>query len=699
MAETERRWHIGVDVGGTFTDVVLERGAAQVSTKVLTTQDAPERGVLEGVRMALERAGAAPGDVGLVIHGTTLATNALIERKGARTALVVTEGFRDSVEMAHENRFEQYDINMDRPPPLVPRWLRWPVRERMSAKGEPLVPLDEASVAEVVAQAREYDVEAIAVGLLHSYANPEHEQRIGALMAEALPEVPVTLSCEVCPEIREYERLSTACSNAYVQPRMAGYLSALDKALKSLGLSCPFMLMTSGGGLTDLETAVRFPVRLVESGPAGGAVLAAWIARRRGLDRVLSFDMGGTTAKLCLIDDYDPQTTRSFEVARAWRNLKGSGLPLRIPAIEMVEIGAGGGSIAAVDGLGRLRVGPESAGADPGPACYGRGGEAATVTDADLALGRINAKAFAGGSGLDEEAGSAALKDGVARPLEMTEPLAAYAVSEVVDENMANAARVHAVEWGKDIRARTMIAFGGAAPLHAARLAEKLELDAVLVPMQAGVGSAVGFLRAPVSYELARSRHMRLSSFDADEASALLREMADEARNVVALAAGEAADRRDEVRHAYMRYVGQGHEIAVRLPEGGLGDTARLRDAFEAAYRQLYDRAIPGQDLEVLSWTVTVSSAPPPAPPATMPGDPAREAVAARARLFNGGEFVDAPMHRREALAAGAAVAGPALIVEDQTATVVSDAFDARIEEDGSILLTRKEQAPARTNL
>ena len=697
MNDVTAPWHIGVDVGGTFTDVVLERGAAEVSTKVLTTQDAPERGVLEGVRAALERAGAAPGDVGLVIHGTTLATNALIERKGARTALVVTEGFRDSVEMAHENRFEQYDISMDRPPPLVPRWLRWPVRERMSARGEPLIPLDEASVREVAERAREHDVDAIAVGLLHSYANPAHEQRVGALLAKALPDVTVTLSCEVCPEIREYERLSTACANAYVQPRMARYLSALDEALKALGLSCPFMLMTSGGGLTDLETAVRFPVRLVESGPAGGAVLAAWIARQRGLDRVLSFDMGGTTAKLCLIDDCMPQTTRSFEVARAWRNLKGSGLPLRIPAIEMVEIGAGGGSIAAVDGLGRLRVGPESAGADPGPASYGRGGVAATVTDADLVLGRIDATAFAGGSGLDARSGAAALNAQVAEPLEMTEPLAAYAVSEVVDENMANAARVHAVEWGKDIRARTMIAFGGAAPLHAARLAEKLELDAVVVPPQAGVGSAVGFLRAPVSYELARSRHMRLSAFDTNDAAALLEEMASEARAVVALAAGEAANGLDEVRHLYMRYVGQGHEIAVRLPEGGLGDTDLLRHAFEAAYRRLYDRAIPGQDLEVLSWTVTVSSAPPEVLPTGAPGG-GRMDAAANAPLFDNGGFVEAAMHRREALSAGASVPGPALIVEDQTTTVVSAAFDARVEADGSILLTRKDRDIGGTN-
>ena len=697
MNDVTAPWHIGVDVGGTFTDVVLERGAAQVSTKVLTTQDAPERGVLEGVRAALEHADAAPGDVGLVIHGTTLATNALIERKGARTALVVTEGFRDSVEMAHENRFEQYDISMDRPPPLVPRWLRWPVRERMSARGEPLIPLDEASVREVAERARKHDVDAIAVGLLHSYANPEHEQRVGALLAKALPDVTVTLSCEVCPEIREYERLSTACANAYVQPRMARYLSALDEALKALGLSCPFMLMTSGGGLTDLETAVRFPVRLVESGPAGGAVLAAWIARQRGLDRVLSFDMGGTTAKLCLIDDCMPQTTRSFEVARAWRNLKGSGLPLRIPAIEMVEIGAGGGSIAAVDGLGRLRVGPESAGADPGPASYGRGGTAATVTDADLVLGRIDATAFAGGSGLDARSGAAALNGQVAGPLEMTGPLAAYAVSEVVDENMANAARVHAVEWGKDIRARTMIAFGGAAPLHAARLAEKLELDAVVVPPQAGVGSAVGFLRAPVSYELARSRHMRLSAFDANEAAALLEEMASEARAVVALAAGEAANGLDEVRHLYMRYVGQGHEIAVRLPEGGLGDTDLLRHAFEAAYRRLYDRAIPGQDLEVLSWTATVSSAPPEVLPTGAPGGDRTDA-AANAPLFDNGGFVEAAMHRREALSAGASVPGPALIVEDQTTTVVSAAFDARVEADGSILLTRKDRDIGGTN-
>ena len=689
-------WRLAVDIGGTFTDVVLECAGGQVSAKVLTTPEAPEAGVLEGVRAALGEAGAAPGDIALVIHGTTLATNALIERKGARTALVVTEGFRDSVEMAHENRFEQYDIQMDRPPPLVPRWLRWPVRERMDARGRALVPLDEASVAEVAALARRHSVEAIAVGLLHSYANPAHERRVGALLAEALPGLPVTLSCEVCPEIREYERLSTASANAYVQPRMAGYLRALDSALGALGVTCPFMLMTSGGGLTDLETAIRFPVRLVESGPAGGAVLAAHIARERGLDRVLSFDMGGTTAKLCLIDDARPQATRSFEVARAWRNLKGSGLPLRIPAIEMVEIGAGGGSIAGVDGLGRLRVGPKSAGADPGPASYGRGGRRATVTDADLALGRIDADAFAGGGRrLDAAAASAALRRDVAEPLAMEEPLAAYALSEVVDENMANAARVHAVEWGKDVRARTMIAFGGAAPLHAARLAEKLELDAVVVPANAGVGSAIGFLRAPVSYEVARSRHMRLSAFDPAEAGALLEEMAAEAHAVVAPAVGPAADRLGEARRAYMRYVGQGHEIAAPLPEGGPLEAEELRRAFETAYRQLYDRAIPDQDVEVLSWTVTVSS-PPGEAPAVEAAAGGGAAEAAPARLFDGGAFADARAWRREALAAGTELAGPALIVEDQTTTVVPAGFDARIEADASILLTRRTDAAGR---
>jgi len=344
---------LGVDIGGTFTDVALEIGERRFTGKILTTPHAPEEGVLAALRSVTAEAGVTPGEVGVIIHGTTLATNALIERKGARTALLTTEGFRDVVEIRHENRFEQYDVNIDLPPPLVPRRLRLPVRERIDAQGEVLLPLDESSVARAIDALAAQQIEAVAVGLLHSFTNPDHERRLGDAIARRLPQVAVTLSCEVSPEMREYERFSTACANAYLQPLIGRYLAKLARELLRAGFHCPLLLMTSGGGITTTETAIRFPVRLVESGPAGGAIFAACIAREHGLDQVVSFDMGGTTAKICLIDKARPQTARAFEVARIYRFLKGSGLPLRIPVIEMVEIGAGGGSIARVDTLWR----------------------------------------------------------------------------------------------------------------------------------------------------------------------------------------------------------------------------------------------------------------------------------------------------------------------------------------------------------
>ena len=710
MNHAQGRCRLAVDVGGTFTDVALELGTGGarggvVTAKVLTTPDAPEEGVVAAVGEAVRAAGIAPGEVDLLIHGTTLATNALIERTGAKTALLVTEGFRDSVEMALENRFEQYDISIDRPAPLVPRHLRWPVAERTNYRGEVLVPLDEGTVHALVPRFERNGIEAVAVGLLHSYANPAHERRVGEILAAALPELRITLSSEVCPEIREYERQSTACANAYVQPRMSGYLTRLESELRSLGLGCPLLLMTSGGGLTTLDNATRFPIRLVESGPAGGAILATEIARECGGDDAVSFDMGGTTAKICLIDGCEPQMTRTFEVARAYRNLKGSGLPVRIPAIEMVEIGAGGGSIAGVDGMGRLNVGPASAGADPGPACYDRGGERPTVTDADVVLGRIDPAEFAGGSvRLAPERAVETIRGAVGAPLELTDPLAALSVSEMVDENMANAARVHAVEWGKDISARTMIAFGGAAPLHAARLAQKLDVGRVIVPTGAGVGSAIGMLRAAVSYEVVRSRYLRLADFDPGTVNDLLAEMHEEARAVVEAGAGEGGGL-EEARHAYMRYVGQGHEIVVSLPVRALetGDGATLAEAFDAEYARLYGRTIPGQEREILSWTLTVTARKPasssasPSPPASSKDgagstgrDPGPTTPPTR-RLFDPvlADYAAAAVHRRERLAPEDALAGPAVIVEDQTTTVVPEGFRATVDPLGYLVLDR----------
>ena len=685
---------LGVDIGGTFTDVALELGDKRWSAKILTTPEAPERAVIEVIHQVLGEAGLLPADLSIIIHGTTLATNAIIERKGARTALVTTEGFRDTIEIRHENRFEQYDVNIDLPPPLVPRRLRFPVRERVDAQGRVLVPLDEIGVADLAGRLAEHRVEAVAVGFLHSFTNPAHERRAGEILARHLPNVPVTLSSDVSPEMREYERFSTACANAYVQPLIGRYLGNLEALLQREGFACPLFLMLSGGGLTAVETAIRFPVRLVESGPAGGAIFAAEIARQCRLDKVLSYDMGGTTAKICLIDDLKPQTSRAFEVARIYRFKKGSGLPLRIPVIEMVEIGAGGGSIARIDRLKRITVGPDSAGADPGPACYGRGGAAPTVTDADLVLGRIDPTGFSGGRmALDRTAAEAALRRDVAEPLGLALELAALGVSEIVDENMANAARVHAIESGKDARGRTLVAFGGAAPLHAARLAEKLGLDRVVVPANAGVGSAVGFLRAPIAYEIVRSSLQRLDEFDPERANALLAEMRAEALPIVRRGAPDAT--LTETRSAFMRYRGQGHEIAVPLPVRPYhGDDAQtLRAAFEDAYRRLYHRVIPGVEVEVLSWVLLLSAPPPAEAPAAPPTPlPYMPEPARRRPVFDPetGEFIAVAIYDREELKPGAQIAGPAVIVEDETSTVVTRLFTATIDPFGYITLDRR---------
>ena len=694
MAEQVAR--LGVDIGGTFTDVALEAGGRRYSAKMLTTPEAPERAVLAAIHTVLHEAGLAPADSSIIIHGTTLATNAIIERKGAKTALLTTEGFRDTIEIRHENRFEQYDVNIDLPPPLVPRRLRFPVRERVDARGRVLVPLDEGALAPVIARLATERIEAVAIGFLHSFMNPSHERRVGEILAERLPDVAVTLSSDVSPEMREYERFSTACANAYVQPLIGRYLADLEKMLRQEGFVCPLFLMLSGGGLTAVETAIRFPVRLVESGPAGGAIFAGEIARQCGLDKVLSYDMGGTTAKICLIDDLKPQTSRAFEVARIYRFKKGSGLPLRIPVIDMVEIGAGGGSIARVDRLKRITVGPDSAGADPGPACYGRGGTAPTVTDADLMLGRIDPTGFSGGRmALDRDAAEAALRREVGQPLDLAIDLAALGVSEIVDENMANAARVHAIESGKDASGRTLVAFGGAAPLHAARMAEKLGLNRVLVPSYAGVGSAVGFLRARIAYEIVRSSLQRLDRFDASAANGLYAAMRAEAEPVVRRGAGDAP--LTETRSAFMRYRGQGHEIAVPLPTRPYRaeDAEMLHTAFEEEYRRLYHRVIPGVEVEVLSW-VMLLSAPRPAErdtvaPAPVPHTP----QPARSRpVFDpeAGEFIEVPIYERRDLKPGALIPGPAVIVEDETSTVLTRLFDARIDAFGYIELTRHPQ-------
>ncbi len=687
---------IGIDIGGTFTDVVLDRDGVRHATKTLTTQ-APAEGFMAGLREVMDAAGVAAGDVGLVLHGTTLATNALIERKGAVTALFVTRGHRDSLEIAYENRFDQYDITADRSRPLVPRRLRLPVCERINARGEVLTPLDEEAVAARIDCLGELGVESVAVGLLHAYANPHHEQRIAAMIAERLPRVAVSVSSDVCPEIREYERQTTTVANAYIKPVMATYLADVEDALKQDGFACPCLLMTSGGSLVTIATARAYPVRLIESGPAGGAILAGHIARCLGDDRVVSFDMGGTTAKVCLLEHGEPLLGRHFEVDRAHRFMKGSGIPLKIPVVEMVEIGAGGGSIASVDHLGRIQAGPQSAGAEPGPACYGRGGTAPAVTDANLTLGRLDAAGFAGGTfDLDPQAAATAILESVGTPLSQTAVEAARGIVEIVDENMAAAARVHAIERGMEVEDRTMIAFGGAAPLHALRVAEKLGIRKVVVPVNAGVGSAVGLLLAPVAYEVVRSQYQRLSRFDASTLNTLLDDMSAEAHDVVTR--GAPGQTVSEYRHAYARYIGQGHEIRIDLPDRMLtdDDAGWIAGAFEDAYRLQFGRTVPGLEVEVLTWSLTavadVSRSPASRTASTRSGD-------AGARTFRGMVFPgDDNMSRtavlpRHGLAPGEEVVGPAAIVETQTTTIVSPGWRGSIDTDGHLVFEQGRDA------
>jgi N-methylhydantoinase A len=681
---------LGVDIGGTFTDVVLESAGRRHATKVLTTHAAPEEAILTGIARVCAAAGLPPSRLTRIIHGTTLATNALIERRGALTALVTTEGFRDVIEMRTESRFEQYDLRLTLPDPLIPRDARFTLRERIDAGGNVLVALDPEETEALAARLAGF--ESIAIGFLHSYLNPVHERQVAETFAARLPGVSLSLSCEVSPQMREYERFTTTCANAYVRPLMEGYLSRLRARLAGIGATCPLHLIHSGGGLIDVATAARFPVRLVESGPAGGAIFAATVARAHGLNRVLSFDMGGTTAKLCLIRDGMPRSARVFEVARSWRFKKGSGMPISIPVIDMVEIGAGGGSLAHVDALGRLQVGPDSAGSEPGPACYGRGGNRPAVTDADLVLGRLDPAAFAGGAiRLDPARARAALAAHVGGPLGLGDEAAAAALSEMVDENMANAARVHAVENGEDLADYTMIAFGGAAPLHAGRLCQKLGIARLLVPPGAGVGSAIGFLRAPHAFEATRSVYMRLDEFDAGAARAIWAALAEEAAGFVRTAAPEGAIRTD--RRLYMRYVGQGWEVPVPVT-GAMAD-APDRDAyaaaFESVYAGLFGRTVAGLAVEITVWAAKaatpVAEPPPVAPPAA-----ARPAVGTRVRSLIDpvtGAAEEAAEIARDLLADGCTVAGPAVITEEETTIVLPAGFAATGRADGCIDIRR----------
>jgi len=679
---------LGVDIGGTFTDVVLESGDAQFSAKVLTTYAAPENAIIDGMHQVCAKAGVSPEQIGQIIHGTTLATNALIERRGAKTALITTQGFRDVIEMRTESRFEQYDLNLTLPEPLLPRQMRFTVNERVNSKGEVMIDLDPEDIRAVALRIKEAGFESVAVGLIHSYLNPAHEQMVREVLAEILPDVAISLSCEVSPQMREYERFNTVVANAYIKPLMASYLGRLEERLQSEGVDCRVFLMHSGGGIISIQSAAEFPVRLVESGPAGGAVFAAHIAARYGLDKVLSFDMGGTTAKICLIKNQTPKTSRVFEVARTYRFKKGSGMPISIPVIDMVEIGAGGGSLAHVDAMRQIRVGPESAGSEPGPACYGRDGLRPAVTDADLLLGKLDPDNFAGGSiPLYPDASQAALLAHVGEMLGMDAVEAAFGVAEMVDENMANAARVHAVENGEDLSQYTMIAFGGAAPLHAGRLCEKLGIARCLVPPGAGVGSAIGFLRAPFSFEATRSVYMKLSDFDPGVIRTLLADLQAEATGFV-----RTCDRDAPILSefkVYMRYTGQGWEIPIDLTERQAmdPDAATFEARFEEDYAKLFGRVVAGMDIEITVWSVNATT-PPEAVERVglaVAGDVAAQ-VSTRA-LFDPAKaaFLEATIINRDAMQSGQRAVGPAAVTEAETTIIIPASRDVIRQPDGCI--------------
>ena len=686
MAATSIR--LGVDIGGTFTDVVLEKDGVLFSTKVLTTYVAPENAIIDGMHQVCAKASIAPSEIDQIIHGTTLATNALIERRGAKTALITTEGFRDVIEMRTESRFEQYDLNLNLPEPLLPRQMRFTVAGRVDANGHVLVDIDRAEVETVVDKIAEAGFESVAVGFIHSYLNPAHEELVRDVLAEKLPDVAVSISSEVSPQMREYERFNTVVANAYIKPLMASYLGRFEDRLKAEGVACRIFLMHSGGGIISIQNAADFPVRLVESGPAGGAVFAAHIAARYGLDKVLSFDMGGTTAKICLIKNQTPKTSRVFEVARTYRFKKGSGMPISIPVIDMVEIGAGGGSLAHVDAMRQIRVGPESAGSEPGPACYGRGGERPGVTDADLVLGKLDPDNFAGGSiKLHPDASKSALSTVVGDTLDMDAVEAAFGVAEVVDENMANAARVHAVENGEDLSEYTMIAFGGAAPLHAGRLCEKLGVDRLLVPPGAGVGSAIGFLRAPFSFEANRSVYMKLSDFDGDRIKSLLTDLKTEATGFVRTC-DEVSPILSEFK-VYMRYTGQGWEIPIELTEEQAmnPDAATFETRFIQVYSKLFGRPVEGMDIEITVWSVNATT--PPEKVMRMDETDGSDVVtvAGQRPLFDAAlaKYLDAQIVNRFDMGSGQRAKGPAAVVEDETTIIVPASRDAIRQPDGCI--------------
>ena len=677
----------GVDIGGTFTDLcVADDGQVVAVNKTLTTPRDPAEGVETVLADTLDELGMAFRDLELIVHGTTLVTNAIIERRGSPTALLTTSGFRDALEIGRERRYELYDLLIELPRPLVPRHLRFDVPERTLADGTIAAALDEGYVERLVTELAEAGIEAVGICFLHSFANPEHERRAREAVGRAAPAMRVSLSSEVVGAIREYERTSTTVANVYVQALVDRYLADLADRLERQGFGGSLYVMLSSGGVATVPTARRFPVRLLESGPAAGALAAASAGRAGGRPELISFDMGGTTAKVCIIEDGKPLVTNEFEVDRVYRLKRGSGLPIKLPVIDMIEIGVGGGSLAGIDALGLLKVGPRSAGADPGPACYGRGGRQPTVTDADLVLGYLDPDFFLGGRmSLDLEAARAAIEREVAAKLNISVEAAAWGIHVIVNEDMANAARVHAVERGKDPAALPLFTFGGAGPVHATGVARALGSPAVVAPLAAGVMSALGFLAAPLAFDFAHSWRCPILDLDRERATAVLAQMESEGIGLLQ-AAGLSPSEITHARSVDMRYFGQGHEVRVDLPAERVEGSEELVQRFEREYERLYGRRGPAVGVEAVTWRV-VCSGPTPGPAGV--GGHAEGGSEPRRRVrdayFPSLGYVDTPVYDRYALETGFCFPGPAIVEERESTLVVGPGQTGEVADDRSV--------------
>lgn len=688
-------YRIAFDIGGTFTDFVLaSAGAPPRLLKLPTTPDDPAAAVEAGVAELLRQADATGADLDAALHATTIATNAIIERKGAKTALIATAGFRDVLIIGRQKRYETYDLYLEKPPPLAPRRAIFEVEERVAHDGAVLTPLDIETVERAADAIAAGGYESVAVALLHAYANPDHERAVREILSERLPGTPVTLASDLSPKFREYERTSTAVANAYVRPIVARYVERLEGALAGIGFQRSMFIMQSAGGLVSPEIARTEPVRIVESGPAAGVLLAAKIGLEEDAGQVITFDMGGTTAKLGAVDGGEPAVTPTFEVDPV-RYRPGSGLPINVPAVELLEIGAGGGSIARAD-LGVIHVGPESAGADPGPICYGRGGDRATVTDANLVLGYLNPDFFnAGAMTLDVEAARRGVARDVAEPLGLTVEEAAWGVHTVANGNMERAMRIVSVERGRDPRRYAIVAFGGAGPAHAARIAQSIGASKVIVPFGAGVGSAIGLLQAAPKVEATVTRVLNLADSDAASVIADVYDGLDRraAADIERLGAGGAPT---FSRYGYFRYRGQGYEIRVDLPGGAIDDgfPAAAADAFHRAYEQAYGYADRSGEIEAVDWHLA-ATLPSPESALDLGWRPPAASAPPKRRLTwqpEQGGFVDTAIYDRRLLAAGALVEGPAIIEDPEATIVVPEAWSASASDRGHLILELRKE-------